>query len=178
MSFLIKSFKLGNGWPAPQIGGCRGLPGQVGAAGPSLNGTSGSKFIVRPMSATLMRDCVAMGLQFIKNRRLIVQERDLQPLLPRKFTSSWMGKLHGSSNKSPGLLWRTARKISDNQYKQTSFPGCLSERQGRFQTTGTSKQAYWVALVNDREDFRQPIQADKLPGLFARNNTEDLNLPG
>ena len=29
-----------------------------------------------------------MGLQFIKNRRLIVQERDPQPLLPRKFTSS------------------------------------------------------------------------------------------
>ena len=39
---------------------------------PSLNGTSGSKFIVRPMSATLIRDGVAMDLQFIKNRRLIV----------------------------------------------------------------------------------------------------------
>ena len=43
-----------------------------------------SKFIVRPMPATLIRDGVAMGLQFIKNRRLIVQERDPQPLLSRK----------------------------------------------------------------------------------------------
>ena len=121
-----------------------------------------------------MRDGVAgMGLQFIKNRRLIVQERDLQPLLPRKSASSWMGKLHGSSNKSPGLLWRTARKISDNRYKQTSFPGCLSERQGRFQTTGTSKQASWVASANDREDFKQPVQANKHPGLFARRKEID-----
>ena len=55
------------------------LQGGMGPQVPSLNGTSGSKFIVRPMSATLMRDGVAMGLQFIKNRRLIVQERDPQP---------------------------------------------------------------------------------------------------
>ena len=46
------------------------------------------------------------------------------------------------------------------------FPGRLDERQGRFRTTGTSKQASWVALANDIEDFGQPIQADKLPGLF------------
>ena len=44
-----------------------------------LNGSAGSKFIVRPMKATLIRDGVAMGLQFIKNRRLIVQGQDQQP---------------------------------------------------------------------------------------------------
>ena len=62
-----------------QSGGVGGFPGRLGLQIPSLNGTDGSKFIVRPIPATLIRDGVAMGLQFIKNRRLIVQERDLQP---------------------------------------------------------------------------------------------------
>ena len=37
-----------------------------------VNGTDGSNFIVRPMAATLINDGVAIGLQFSKNRRLIV----------------------------------------------------------------------------------------------------------
>ena len=45
---------------------------------PFLNGPDGSKFIVRPMAATLISDGVAMGLQFIKNVRLIVPEREPQ----------------------------------------------------------------------------------------------------
>ena len=45
---------------------------------PFLNGTDACKFIVRPIEATLIKDGVAMGLQFIKNVRLIVQERDTQ----------------------------------------------------------------------------------------------------
>ena len=40
--------------------GLRGLP---------VNATDCSKFIVRPMTATLIRDGVAIGLQFIKNVR-------------------------------------------------------------------------------------------------------------
>ena len=52
----------------------------MGPRVPSLNGTDGSKLIVRPMAATLIRDGVAMGLQFIKNVRLIVQGWD--PLAP------------------------------------------------------------------------------------------------
>ena len=76
-------------------------------------------------------------------------------------------------NKHPGLLRRTIEKILNNRYKQTSFLGCFGERQRRFQTTGTSKQASWVALANGREDFKQPVQADKLPGLFARRKEID-----
>ena len=61
----------------------------MGLQVPFLNGSDGSKFIVRPMEATLIRDGVAIGLQFIKNHRLIVQKRDLQPQLsflkPRNF---------------------------------------------------------------------------------------------
>ena len=56
-----------------------GLPRKAQSVVPFLNGTDGSKFIVRPIAATLIRDGVAMGLQFIKNHRLIVQERDPQP---------------------------------------------------------------------------------------------------
>ena len=51
---------------------------------PSPNGTAGSKFIVQPMTATLIRDGVAMGIQFIKNRRLIVRGWNHQPKLPWK----------------------------------------------------------------------------------------------
>ena len=46
------------------------------AAGPIPERHGGSKFIVRPMAATLIGDGVAMDLQFIKNRRLIVQGWD------------------------------------------------------------------------------------------------------
>ena len=48
----------------------------------------GSKFIVQPMTATLIKDGVAMGFQFIKNRRLIVWERYPQPKLPNEYESS------------------------------------------------------------------------------------------
>ena len=51
----------------------------LGLRVPFLNGTAGSKFIVRPMTATLIRKGVAMDLQFIKNRRLIVRKRSPQP---------------------------------------------------------------------------------------------------
>ena len=54
------------------------VPKKAQAAVPFLNGTDGSKFIVRPMSAALIRDGTTMDLQFIKNRRLIVQEREPQ----------------------------------------------------------------------------------------------------
>ena len=52
--------------------------GGLGLRVPPLNGTADSKFIVRPMEATLIGDDVAMGLQFIKNRRLIVQGQEPQ----------------------------------------------------------------------------------------------------
>ena len=59
---------------------CRGgFRGGLGLRVPSPNGTAGSKFIVRPMTATLIKDGVAMDLQFIKNRRLIVLGRGTQP---------------------------------------------------------------------------------------------------
>ena len=45
----------------------------------SPNGTAGSKFIVRSLAATLIKDGVARGLQFIKNRRLIVRGQNPQP---------------------------------------------------------------------------------------------------
>ena len=39
-----------------------------------LNGSNGSKFIVRSVSGSAIKDGAATQLRFIKNRRLIVQE--------------------------------------------------------------------------------------------------------
>ena len=64
---------------------------QFGLMVPSTNGTAGSKFIVQPMTATLIRDGVAMGIQFIKNRRLIVRGWNHQPELHEK-SKMFIGK--------------------------------------------------------------------------------------
>ena len=58
-----------------------GQLGQGGRGGPQpilVNGTDGSKLIVRTMAATLINDGVAIVLQFAKNRRLIVYKYGLR----------------------------------------------------------------------------------------------------